>query len=130
VDRVAARGSWGTVEWAVDARQSMPAREDYERPIPERKAKVLALFQRLADAGLINNREEFHKLGPKSGRAGAEFREFKRFQDRFLGDFRSGYRFVIAAYEQKKGDHLDSAVVQRAVRVLAENDAYEARHGH
>jgi hypothetical protein len=41
-----------------------------------------------------------------------------------------GRRFLIAAYEQKKKDRLDPAVIERAVRVLAENDRYEAQHGY
>jgi len=107
----------------------MPAREDYESLTRERQAKMLALFRKLAEAGSIVNREQFHKLGPKGGRSGSELREFKRFQDRFLGDFRPGGRFLVASHEHKKSDRLDSAVVARAVRVLAENDLYEAQHG-
>jgi hypothetical protein len=107
----------------------MPAREDYGSLTPERQAKVLALFKRLAEAGSIVNRQQFHKLGPKGGKSGSELREFKRFQDRFLGDFRPGGRFLISAYEHKKSDRLDSAVVARAVRILAENDLYEVQHG-
>jgi hypothetical protein len=117
------------VEWAVDKGGSLPARIDYEQLTPERKAKMAALFQRLAEAGLISNGDFFHKLGDKGGKRGSELREFKRFQDRFLGNFRPGRRFLIAAYQQKKKDRLDPAVVERAVRVLTENDEYEAHHG-
>ena len=129
MDRIIARGTWGTVEWAVNREGSLPARAEYERLTPDRKAKMLALFQRLAQVGLINNREQFHKLGELAGKRGSALREFKRFQDRFLGDFRAGRRFLVAGYEQKKKDRLDPAVIERAVRVLAENDDYEARHG-
>jgi hypothetical protein len=118
------------VEWAVGKEGSLPARADYERLKTERKAKMAALFQRLAEVGRINNREHFRNLGERSGKSGSELWEFKRFQDRFLGDFRPGRRFLVAAYEQKKKDRLDPAVIQRAVRVLAENDRYEAQHGY
>ena len=117
------------MEWAIDRGGSLPARVDYERLTPERKAKVAVLFHRLAGTGLIANHEQFHKLGNKAGKRGSELREFKRFQDRFLGDFRPGRRFLIAAYEEKKKDRLDPAVIERAVRILAENDDYEAQHG-
>jgi len=129
VERVAAKGAWGTVEWAVDKEGSLSARADYEHLDVDRKAKMAALFQRLAEVGRINNREQFRNLGEKSGRRGSQLWEFKRFQDRFLGDFRPGRRFLIAAYEQKKKDRLDSAVIDRAVRILIENDRYEAQHG-
>lgn len=129
MDRVVARGAWGTVEWAVDRGGHLPARVDYERLTAERRAKMGALFRRLAETGLISNGDLFHKLGDKGGKRGSELREFKRFQDRFLGNFRPGRRFLIAAYEQKKKDRLDPAVIERAVRVLAENDDYEAHHG-
>jgi hypothetical protein len=90
------------------------------------------LGQKSEDAGAVRpigvggqdyNREQFRNLGEKGGR----LFEFKRFQDRFLGDFRPGRRFLVAAYEQKKKDHLDPAVIDRAMRVLAENDRYEAK---
>ena len=129
MERVAAKGAWGTVEWAVDKEGSLSARADYEHLDVDRKAKMAALFQRLAEVGRINNREQFRNLGEKSGRRGSQLWEFKRFQDRFLGDFRPGRRFLIAAYEQKKKDRLDSAVIDRAVRILIENDRYEAQHG-
>ena len=116
------------MEWAVDKEGSLPARGDYEHLEAGRKAKMGALFQRLADVGRINNREQFRNLGEKSGARGSELWEFKRFQDRFLGDFRPGGRFLIAAYEQKKKDRLNSSVIERAVRVLAENDRYEEQH--
>jgi hypothetical protein len=72
VERVAARGAWGTVEWAVGKEGSLPARADYERLDTDRKAKVAALFQRLAEVGRINNREQFRKLGERGGKRGSE----------------------------------------------------------
>ncbi|MHB8382163.1 MAG: hypothetical protein ACYDC3_07460 [Candidatus Binataceae bacterium] len=130
MDRIIAAGAWGTIEWAVDGIGSMPACNDYEHLPTDRKAKILALFENLAAKGLINNRQKFHKLGPKGGRHGSELREFKSYQDRFLGDYRPGFRFLVAAYEQKKTDRLSRGIIERAVRVLAENDRYEASHGH
>lgn len=130
MDRTIAAGTWGSVEWAVDGTGALPACNDYEQLPDDRKAKVLALFERLAANGLINNREKFHKLGPKAGRQGSELREFKSNQDRFLGDYRPGFRFLVASYERKKTDRLSPSVIDRAVRVLTENDRYEASHGH
>lgn len=126
MDRVAAKGTWGTVEWAVDKEGSLPARGDFERLKLDRKAKMQALFDRLAEIGRIDNREQFKNLGEQ----GEGLWEFKRFQDRFLGDFRRGGRFLISAYEEKKKDRLGPAVIKRAVRVLTENDSSEAQHGY
>lgn len=119
------------MEWAVDAKRTMPAKEEFDR-LPDRdKAKVSALFLRLAEMGRIVNREKFRNLGQKSGKrgSGAELWEFKSFQDRFIGDFRPRNRFLVATYTKKKKDNLDPSAVARAVRVMAENDAFEASYG-
>jgi hypothetical protein len=79
------------------------------------------LFQRLADFGKISNQEKFKGLGKK----GAGLFEFKSFQDRFIGDFRSGKRFLVAVYSKKKKNQLDPAAVKRAVAILAANDEWE-----
>jgi len=124
---VAARGDWGTVEWAVDGRDSMPAREFYEDLDDKDKAKIQALFQRLAEHGEIRNREKFRQLGKKAGPEGRDLWEFKSFQIRFLGDFRPGKRFVVAHGLRKKRDDLPKADIYRAVRILAEPDERERR---
>jgi hypothetical protein len=63
VNRTAARGAWGSVEWAVDASGSTAAKTDFENLNDPDAAKVAALFQRLADFGTIANREKFKSLG-------------------------------------------------------------------
>jgi len=116
------------VEWAVDKDGSVPAHADYERLDTLRKAKMAALFQRLAEVGRINTESSSATWASRGASAVPNY-DFKRFQDRFLGDFRPGRRFLIAANEQKKKDRLDPAVIERAVRVLTENDRYEAQRG-
>ncbi|MGH7814698.1 MAG: type II toxin-antitoxin system RelE/ParE family toxin [Candidatus Binataceae bacterium] len=103
----------------------MPARDDFLRLPEANQDKVMALFKRLAETGKIFNREKFRQLGQKSAGRGAELFEFKSFQDRFIGDFRPGHRFLVAAYANKKKDRLDPADIERAVRAMAENDAHE-----
>ena len=119
-ERVAARGTWGTVEWALDARRAMPAREFFLTLGASDQAKMLALFQRLAEAGQIWNREKFKGLGGKHG-----LWEFKSFQVRMLGDFRPNHRFLVAHGLIKKQDNLSPSDILIAMRVLAENDAVE-----
>ena len=97
-DRIAARGTWGTVEWAI-TKDGKPAkaRAEYETLSDGDRAKVLALLRRLAEHGRIDNREKFRQLGQKAKGKAQGFWEFKSFQDRLIGDFRSGKRFIIGA---------------------------------
>ena len=112
-------GSWGTVEWAVDSRGRMPARDFFLQLGDGDRAKVLALFNRLAQEGRINNKEKFKSLGER----GAGLWEFKSFQVRLLGDFRPGGRFLVAHGVKKKKDNLNAADIGTALRVLEEDDA-------
>jgi hypothetical protein len=118
---VAVRGRRLTVEWAVDNRGRTPALEFFKSLSRADRQKVIALFKRLADAGDIASREHFKCLG----RSGEGLWEFKRFQIRFLGDYRSGGRFLVAHRVVKKKDALDPEEIRRAVRILAEHDDRE-----
>lgn len=122
VERIAAKGTWGTVEWALDARLRMPAQEFFLSLDQVDRDKILALFARLASFGRIDNRERFKALGSKGG----NLFEFKSHQLRFLGDFRPGKRFLVAHGLRKKQDSLDPSDIQVALRVLAENDRAES----
>ena len=126
MDRIVARGQWGTVEWAVDADGEMPAREFFDALDERDRPKLLALFRRLANEGKIPNREKFRKLGQQGGRKFSHLWEFKSFQLRFLGDFR-GKRFLLAHVTRKKKDELSESDKSRTVRILAENDDFEGR---
>jgi Phage derived protein Gp49-like (DUF891) len=85
------------------------------------RQRIIALFKRLADDGDIASREHFKCLGKK----GKGLWEFKRFQIRFLGDYRSGGRFLVAHGVCKKKDELDDSDIEKAVRILAEGDERE-----
>jgi len=125
MERITARGSWGTVEWAADSREATPARDYYLNLSEKQQAKVLALFQRLAEFGKIFDRTKFKQLGPRAKGKGAELWEFKSGQDRFLGDFRPGGRFLIAHALCKKSDNLPKPDIEKAVRILEEHDLQE-----
>jgi len=122
---VAAKGSWGTVEWALDSRGRMPARVFFEGLEDEDKAKLFALFGLLAETGRINNREKFRALGDSGPKKYAHLKEFKSFQLRFVGDFRPGGRFLIAEGLWKQTDKHKSSDLDRALRILEENDLKE-----
>lgn len=123
---VAARGSWGTVEWAATTTgESVPAKGAFDALGDDDRAKVLALFKWLAGQGQIKNRQKFRQLGQQAKGKAQGFFEFKSFQDRFIGDFRPGKRFIIGAYAHKKKDKLDEEDINRAVKALAANDQWE-----
>lgn len=130
MDQIAAQGAWGRVEWAVDAKGEMPARSYYLGLSDKDKAKLNALFQRLAEHGSISNREKFKNLGPQAKGRGSELWEFKSFQERFLGDFRPGRRFIIAHALRKKSDNLPISDIEKAVRILETHDQKEKVIAH
>jgi hypothetical protein len=119
--RVAVHGSKFRIEWAADAREKFWALEFFQELKKEDRQRVAALFKRLANNGDIASREHFKCLG-KRGRG---LWEFKRFQIRFLGDYRPGGRFLIAHGVRKKKNELDDSDIEKAVRILAEHDERE-----
>jgi hypothetical protein len=120
---IAASGERLTVEWAVDGRGRMPALEYFQTLKKAERLRIITLFKRLADFGEISSREHFKNLG----REGERLWELKRHQLRFLGDFRSGNRFIVAHGLRKKRDDLDPADIARAKRILEEHDQREAQ---
>lgn len=126
---IAAAGPRITVEWAVDSKGSIPAREFYLELSKGDQAKVMALFRRLADFGQISNREKFKRLGPKAGEKGRGLWEFKSGQIRLIGDFRPGSRFVVAQGTVKKADDLPKPDIEKAICILAEHDTREGQKG-
>ena len=125
MERLVAQGKWGTVEWAINSRNVAPAQEYYQGLSPERKAKLLVLFQNLAQRGVIRNVQKFKNLGHRAKGKGAELWEFKSGEDRLLGDFRPGGRFLIAHGLSKKKDDLPKPDIEKAVRILEEHDYNE-----
>ncbi|HKC12901.1 MAG TPA: type II toxin-antitoxin system RelE/ParE family toxin [Vicinamibacteria bacterium] len=111
------------MEWAQDARGQEPAFTFFEGQEAPDQAKILALFQMLAETGRIPNREKFKSLGER----GLGLFEFKSFQLRFIGDFRPGKRFLVAHGLRKKKDELDRVDIETAARILKENDQREAK---
>lgn len=117
--QIAASGRWGTIEWAVLQDNAIPqAREFYLAQSESDKAKLLVLFQRLAEVGRFSNTEKFKQLGEHAGKHGKGLWEFKSFQLRFLGDFRPGCRFILAQGVRKKQDDLRKSDIEKAIHVL------------
>ena len=89
-------------------------------------AKVLVLFERLAEHGQIRNREHFKKLDNRKGHA---IWEFKRHQIRFLGRFGPGRQFLVAHGLKKRQDKHRPADLDRTARILTEHLARQEQGG-
>lgn len=99
--------------WAMTA-SGAPARECLESLDPAERARILRLYQKLADSGRIHNVEHFKKL------EGTEFWQFKGHQARFLGVFEPGGRFVVLTGFVKKSRRTPRSEIDRARHVLNE----------
>lgn len=110
---VLARGKACTIECAVRANGSMPAREFIEELEAAEQRKLAVLFQRLADTGRISNREQFRKVTGKIW-------EFKRYQVR-VGCFQAGTRWLLTHGFHKKADHWPKGELERAERIRVEH---------
>lgn len=77
------------------------------------------MFQRLAGAGSISNRERFKFVGFVRGQ---QLFEFKNRDVRLFGAFRPGRRFLIAHGTIKKRSRLRPEALEVAARILTEND--------
>jgi hypothetical protein len=123
VKPIAVDGQKLKVEWAVDSRERTPALEYFKKLGKKDRQKMISLFKRLADNGSIASRKHFKCLGEQ----GHGLWEFKDFQQRFLGDFRPGGRFIVAHGLKKQQDDLDPNDIARAKRILDEHDEREER---
>ena len=121
----AATGEWGSVVW-IEASGRSPALEFYEGLSDAEAAKVQVLFEKWAEHGRINNKEQFKKLGDRQRHG---IWEFKR-QLRFLGGMAPGRQFVVAHGLRKKQDKHRFADLDRAARILKEHLARQGQGGH
>ena len=123
-NRIAARGRWGTIEWAFDRSWHFPARATYESLEGRDRARTDAVFKLHAEHGPIRNPLMFRSLGSSGGKKYSHLWEFKANQWRFIGDYR-GRRFLVAHGVRKKKDRHRNSDLDRAVRILEENDKIE-----
>lgn len=102
-----------TIEYAACADASSPARDFVEALGASDLAKVLNLFQRLADHGRIENGQKFKRLdGP--------IWEFKSHQIR-IPCFQDGSAWVLTHGFIKKSDSAPRAEIDRAHRIRSED---------
>ena len=115
---VAATGEWGRVIWAIEGSGKQAALEFFEQLREDEAAKVQVLFERLAEHGRINNKQQFKKLEDLQGHP---IWEFKRDQIRFLGRLGPGKQFLVAHGLKKKQDKHRPSDLDRTARILTEH---------
>lgn len=116
---VVARGNWGRVEYAVRKDGSVPAR-DYVHSLKDiEAAKVLALFQWMADTGRIYNREKFKQVD-------GELFEFKAHQVRISCWRKDNCWYLLDGFI-KKQDNWKPGELSHALNLLAEHKQLMAR---
>ncbi|MGB2985757.1 MAG: type II toxin-antitoxin system RelE/ParE family toxin [Phycisphaerae bacterium] len=112
------RGSLRTIEYAVCANGSMPAKDFIEGLDESDQRKLVVLFRRMAEKGNVPNREQFKLVRERVF-------EFKKHQIRVFC-FRSGDRCPLANGYKKKRNRLDQSEVVRAERIMREHLEREA----
>lgn len=115
---IVVRGNMRTIEYALCANGSIPAKEFIEGLDESGQRRLDTLFRRMADMGRIFNRELFKQVEGK-------IYEFKRFQTR-VGCFQIGTRWVLTHGFTKKGDRWKKSEIERAERIMEDHLAREA----
>jgi len=118
---IAYAGAQRRVVFAVCADGSSPAAQFFDRLGSADKAKMLKLYQYLADHGWITNPEKFKKI------AGTDFFEFKSFQVRMPCFFAPGRLVIVTHGFLKKGDRIPPQELERARRIRQEDEARGTR---
>jgi hypothetical protein len=111
-DTIVASGEWGTVEYAVAADGSVPARLFLAECDDNVAAKLFALFERLAKVGRLSNQQQFRKER-------GEIWGFKHFQTR-MACFRVANRWFLTHGFTKKKDNWPAGQLERAERIMEE----------
>jgi len=119
---LAVEGSWGRVEFSAEDDGKSELYETFLALPHADQVPLHVSMKKLADAGRISNKQKFKKV------ENSDVFEFKEYQQRFVGFFRPGRRFIIAAHEQKKKDRLSPATIKRAESVLERMKKEEKVH--
>lgn len=92
---IAYRGTKFSVEWYFDDSGKSQVLEYYNLLSPPNRRKILVLFKRIGDFGLIMDKEKFRNEGSK-------IYAFKPHPHRFLSFFFSGSKIVVTNAFMKK----------------------------
>ena len=110
---IVVRGSLRTIEYAVCANGSMPAKDFIESLDESGQRKMATLFDRMAKHGNAPNPKQFKPVRGK-------IFEFKKHQIRVFC-FRKGDRWLLTNGYKKKTDKLDQGEIDRAERIMREH---------
>lgn len=106
-------GNLRTIEYAVRANGSMPAKVFIESLDESDQRKIAVLFRRMAEHGRVPNREQFKPVG-------GEIFEFKKHQVRVFC-FRKENRWLLTNGYKKKTARLNQNEIARAERIMTEH---------
>jgi hypothetical protein len=110
---VVVRGAMRTIEYAVCANGSSPARDFVENLEPPDQRKLVVLLRRMAEHGNVPNEQQFKHVKGK-------LFEFKKHQIRVFC-FRDGDSWILTNGYKKKEDRLRRAKIRQAERIMAEH---------
>ena len=113
-----ANGTWGSIRYAVRENGKALAKEFIDALDDPQKRKLSALFEKMANFGIIRNRTKFKKVS-------GDIFEFKRHQIR-IGCFRVERTWYLTHGFFKKTDRWLSSELQRANDIRSE---HLAKHG-
>ena len=102
--------------WAMTHENRCPVKEFIDRLETSDQRKVIALFDRLANHGILNNEEKFHKLKGK----GISIWVFKSFQVRILCFFDQQRLVILTHGFKKKGNEMPKEEIEKALRFQKE----------
>jgi phage-related protein len=109
-----------TVEGAISANGECASKVFLDSLGDGERAKIYKIIKRLADFGVIHNREQFKKVE-------GELWEFKEFQRRILMYYLPNRRIVLTHGFIKKGDRIPRAEIDRAQKIMHEYNQIRER---
>lgn len=112
-DKPVATGFWGIVAFACRPNGTLPAEEFYNELSLGNQAKVMNLFRRMADAGVIRNRKKFKQVE-------GDIFEFKSSRVR-ISCYRDGNHWYLLHGFDKKSDNWPEGELIKARHLLVEH---------
>jgi phage-related protein len=113
-------GSLFAVEGAISANGECESKDFLDALGETERAKILKIIKRLANFGVVQNREQFKKVE-------GEIWEFKEFQRRILMYYLPNRRIVLTHGFIKKGDRIPRSEIERANTIRHEYNQIRER---
>ena len=125
-NNVAHSGPRFTIEYAIRKDSTVPARDFFTGLDTRWKARLLTLYSKLCDTGVIKNTEQFNKFGID------DFFEFKAYQVRMPCYFcprRRGHVVITHGFIKKREGPAPRAEAERARTIRTEYEERMASNG-